>query len=524
MLLLCLGVLTVSETYAQSMRAAPAHNHHLGSHTCGTHISLEQANYINQELEKYRKRNRYNQKSSETFNIPIQIHLVKNSSGNMGLDYSDGDDDGITNEQITLADIEASINTLNAYYSNANIQFYQCSSPNEIIDNDLFGYTFDSELALSAYKVPNVINLFYVDYIQVGSGYWWGYTYAPWNPNYTAEEYQDDLLVLAYSSVHNYTLPHEMGHFFGVFHTHGLENASCGTYELVGASLDAAGNLYPDPNVSGSNCGTTGDYICDTPADPNLGGGCWEVWPDDCNYYWQQAVYPDSPVDANGFDYMPLTNNIMSYVTGGCSNSFTDGQYERILEVYHVFRDYLTGDGCDPLNSECPYNIDLDFYYFSNISFEANTSISSSNIILPINNPTDHVLYDAGEYITLTPGFHAQEGCHFTALIDGCGGAFKASEQQPITDATISDFDLSAFPNPLNDQATITYTLDEAATVSLIVRDLAGKVVVELANGIKQESGSYQHSLDASQLSSGMYIYSLQVDGEINSKKLMIAR
>ena len=46
------------------------------------------------------------------------------------------------------------------------------------------------------------------------------------------------------------TLPHEVGHFYGLPHTHDQGN------ELV----------------NGSNCATAGDNFCDTPADPNLSG------------------------------------------------------------------------------------------------------------------------------------------------------------------------------------------------------------------------------------------------------------
>ena len=47
--------------------------------------------------------------------------------------------------------------------------------------------------------------------------------------------------------------PHEMGHFFGLLHTHGYSNT-----------------VKTDEFVDGSNCNEAGDYFCDTPADPRL--------------------------------------------------------------------------------------------------------------------------------------------------------------------------------------------------------------------------------------------------------------
>ncbi len=43
------------------------------------------------------------------------------------------------------------------------------------------------------------------------------------------------------------TIAHEMGHYFGLLHTHETANGT----ELV----------------NGTNCGTAGDLLCDTPAD-----------------------------------------------------------------------------------------------------------------------------------------------------------------------------------------------------------------------------------------------------------------
>ncbi len=172
----------------------------------------------------------------------------------------------------------------------------------------------------------------------------------------------------------------------------------------------------------------------------------------------------------------------------------------------------------------CPEDLVISTTYglFSEVVESASNTITGAN-----NNLIGYaatVTYKAGNAVILEPGFRASWGSSFYAKIEDCTYNLKGYDSPTPNDIKSIDYNLTAYPNPLSDQALITYTLEEAATVSLSVRDLAGKVVVELANGIKQESGSYQHSLDASQLSSGMYIYTLQVDGEINSKKLMIAR
>jgi ELWxxDGT repeat protein len=93
-------------------------------------------------------------------------------------------------------------------------------------------------------------------------------------------------------------LSHELGHVVGLPHTHGRTNSGT-TTELV----------------DGSNCDLAGDRFCDTPADPNLlgkvNGSC---------------AYTGTVRDANGMQYRPLTDNIMSYTTSRCADSLTPMQ------------------------------------------------------------------------------------------------------------------------------------------------------------------------------------------------------
>lgn len=106
------------------------------------------------------------------------------------------------------------------------------------------------------------------------------------------------------------TVSHEMGHFFGLEHTF---------------SKDNGGEL-----VDGSNCATTGDLICDTPADPFVPGA------DQADFIKQQGeycVFTDKEKDANGAYYSPMVNNVMSYYS--CTPvAFTRGQYIRMIETY----------------------------------------------------------------------------------------------------------------------------------------------------------------------------------------------
>ncbi len=85
------------------------------------------------------------------------------------------------------------------------------------------------------------------------------------------------------------------------------------------------------------------------------------------------------------------------------------------------------------------------------------------------------------------------------------------------------EFELSQnFPNPFNASTKIKYTLPEAAEVKLIIYNLLGKELVRLVNAY-QFSGHYEVNFsagsfgDASDFSSGIYIYKITAKGAKNS-------
>ncbi|MDT8347453.1 MAG: M43 family zinc metalloprotease [Flavobacteriaceae bacterium] len=103
------------------------------------------------------------------------------------------------------------------------------------------------------------------------------------------------------------TLSHELGHFFGLQHTFGKKADPYTTTEL------------PD----GSNCLESGDFICDTPADPNE----------------ENKRCDDSQNRLKIFK--PHTDNYMSYYPSPCKKRFTQQQKELMGKFAHNFRNYL---------------------------------------------------------------------------------------------------------------------------------------------------------------------------------------
>jgi len=90
----------------------------------------------------------------------------------------------------------------------------------------------------------------------------------------------------------------------------------------------------------------------------------------------------------------------------------------------------------------------------------------------------------------------------------------KSGLNAPKVEVSIPDaFSLKQnYPNPFNPSTTIAYDIPVSGRVKLVVMNILGQVVSTVFDGV-QEAGSYKVIWDASRYSSGVYIYTLSVDG-----------
>lgn len=78
-------------------------------------------------------------------------------------------------------------------------------------------------------------------------------------------------------------------------------------------------------------------------------------------------------------------------------------------------------------------------------------------------------------------------------------------------------------PNPVRQATTIRYALPEAAAVSLTVYDAMGREVDRLVDGVKP-AGFHEVQFDASELSSGIYIYRLTAGTFTETRRMVVVR
>jgi len=80
------------------------------------------------------------------------------------------------------------------------------------------------------------------------------------------------------------------------------------------------------------------------------------------------------------------------------------------------------------------------------------------------------------------------------------------------------------YPNPFNPATTIRFGLPQESDVSLTIYNTMGREVATLIQNESRAAGWYDATFDASNLSSGVYIYRLQTDERSESKKLTLIK
>jgi hypothetical protein len=79
------------------------------------------------------------------------------------------------------------------------------------------------------------------------------------------------------------------------------------------------------------------------------------------------------------------------------------------------------------------------------------------------------------------------------------------------------------YPNPFNPVTNIVYQIPKNGLVQLKVYDLLGREVAVLVNEVKP-AGKFEVEFNASNLPSGLYIYSLKAENFISNRKMIVLK
>ena len=250
---------------------------------CGTDFDPEVKKHYSSELKKNHNR--------EAIQIPVKIHIIQTTSGFGGIDS---------------ASVIDALNIVNNKFSNAALEFYSCTNINYIQNSD---YTYfikndsddinDRDNALNIYFAPELVKYTSSDTISLC-----GYAYMSGS--------KDRIIMDNDCAINGTTLSHEVGHYFSLYHTHEDD--------------------FGDEFVSGINCETAGDLLCDTPADPKLSTSTVN----------SICMYTGTDTDPLGMQYSPDVHNLMAYGRKSCREYFSQYQSNQMNFYAQTYRNYLS--------------------------------------------------------------------------------------------------------------------------------------------------------------------------------------
>jgi len=267
--------------------------------------------------------------------VPITLHVVRTNSGGGGL---------------SQARLDQAIIDANTAFAPAGIEF--CSAgPVDYIDDSFFYDSMSSIDEINMLRmtnvVPGTINIYFVE----------SFPYCGISA-FTFSSVQGIVMnnACTATSTNASTFPHEIGHYFDLFHTHEP--------------------FYGDECVDGSNCATAGDLVCDTAADPNVLGDVSSS----CNYTGNETD------PCNGTPYDPPVENYMSYSRKQCRDVFTPGQLDRALATLVNLRPELALPICaGGIETACDPAVPNASGTSASLSVTGTALVSANNMTLHAN-------------------------------------------------------------------------------------------------------------------------------------------
>lgn len=438
--------------------------------------------------------------------VPIHFHLVGDNAG-----------EGKIKESRVLDQLCA----LNARYAPMDIRFYL--SPHPTIGT-LFDYTINNNnvyanqtswLTMHNKRHNKAINVYIVDVAASNS-----------NTEGEALAYYNiprDWIVAKKAEIKltgNLTLPHEVGHFFGLLHTfNGWESNQ---FDSTDPTWPIAPTVSPDgvptERANGSNCAVAGDYLCDTPSDYNLGLG----FPD-CDYDLGAK-------DPTGVLVNPMETNMMGYFLECTNHVFTEDQQDLILtDLASSGRNYLDNSfapAAAEINTPAnmlvsPANTSTTPFY-DEVLLEwtpvdgATYYLVEVDLIFAYNSPEaqSHIVTSTSKLITgLQPNrTYYWRVRPFNEYVT-CATPRQQSFKTSLTSA-VRDIDglnaLQVAPNPVSaGLATLYISAERNFEANLQIFDMAGRRVYA-QNGLNITSGDSAVELPVDGLQNGLYVVVLQ--------------
>ncbi len=264
-----------------------------------------------------------------------------------------------------------------------------------------------------------------------------------------------------------------------------------------GISIDANGNCYVTGSFIGTaTFGTT--QLTSVGADDifiakyDVNGNC--LWAKSVGGTEYDYGYSTS-LDANGNCY--VTGIFQGAATFGTKQLTSAGIIDIFITKYDVNGNCLWAKSAG--------GTDNDFGYYISADANGNCYVIGAFKETAIFGTTN--LTSAGDYDIFVAKYGASE------IND-----VERNENKQIPETVLL---FQNYPNPFNPNTTISYSLPKATKVELKVYNLLGQEIATLANEEKSP-GNYEVNFNAANLSSGVYIYKLQAEEFVQTRKMLL--
>ena len=79
------------------------------------------------------------------------------------------------------------------------------------------------------------------------------------------------------------------------------------------------------------------------------------------------------------------------------------------------------------------------------------------------------------------------------------------------------------YPNPFNPSTVIKFAVPEKSNVVIKIYDILGNEIITLVNE-EMDAGWYEKSFNANGISSGVYLFRMEAENYVNTKKMILLR
>ena len=452
--------------------------------------------------------------------VPLTFHLISESDGS---------------GQVSVRKVLEQMTALNRDFADTDLQFYLNTVFSELSNSTIYQAqsSFLAQNQMETIRDDNGIDVFLVKTVS-GNANQPGTALGVYSPF-------RDWIIIANRDVNaiSGTLSHEVGHFFSLNHTHyGWDSKA---WDHDNPTPNPVGNTSPEGIPTelqdGSNCQTSGDFICDTPPDYNFGLG-WRKDGDTC------APYDAGVKDPKGTVVDPMESNHMGYFISCDDYDFTTEQITVMKADYNSSgRRYLRNGYVPNLNeiTEIPVLKDpindkvTPGYNLVDLIWEG---VPEAEYYLVQVDRLPDFSFDLQEFVTegtsitiqdLTPDrFYFWRVFAFSQYdTDGLPanfGRFKTGKD--MVSATnyiegVNDWYIS--PNPLETSQSLRLYMNSERNFEADIKifNLAGQQL-SAVEGHYFNSGRSVLNLEAADLARGMYIVSIQTEDAIINRKLVV--